>query len=164
MPLPGFITKLFSGSAGDVIEKIGGVADKFIQTKEEKDAFNLELLKVKSDIEYKAAELEAKIDESYLKDTQDARNSYVKIQESDKASWLSKNTLPILTLLITLGFFGLLTFMLMYDVPTANKDILNIMLGSLGTAWITVVAFYFGSSQGSKANGDVIRKIADKQQ
>jgi hypothetical protein len=163
MPLPGFITKLFSGSIGDIVDKIGNTVDKFVQTKEEKDLLNIELLKVKADIEYKAAELEFKIDESYLKDTQDARSSNVKIQESDKASWLSKNTLPILTLLITTGFFGLLGFMLMHDVPAANKDILNIMLGSLGTAWITVVAFYFGSSQGSKANGEVIRQIVKNQ-
>jgi len=37
------------------------------------------------------------------------------------------------------------------------------MLGSLGTAWISIVGYFFGSSAGSKANADVIRKIVDKQ-
>lgn len=163
MPLPGFIGKLLSGGVGDIVEKIGGVADKFIQTKEEKEAFSLELLKAKADIEQKAADLEAKVEEAYIKDIQDARSSFTRIQESDKASWLAKNILPILTVGVTLGFFGLLFYMLKYDVPTANKDILNIMLGSLGTAWISIVGYFFGSSAGSKANADVIRKIVDKQ-
>jgi len=35
-------------------------------------------------------------------------------------------------------------------VPLANKDILNIMIGVLGTAWISIIGFYFGNSQGSQ--------------
>ncbi len=31
-----WITKIFGGAAGDVADKVAGIADKFIQTKEEK--------------------------------------------------------------------------------------------------------------------------------
>ena len=89
MPLPGFIAKLVGGKAVEAVDTIANIADKFIQTKEEKDAFALELLKAKADIELKNATLEKDIDEMYLKDMQDARGSNVKIQESDKASWLA---------------------------------------------------------------------------
>jgi len=57
---------------------------------------------------------------------------------------------------VTLGFFGLLSYMLRHDVPTANKDILNVMLGSLGTAWISVVTYYFGSSSGSDRKTELL--------
>ena len=59
-------------------------------------------------------------------------------------------TAPTLAFLITIGFFGVLGFMLLRDVPQGSRDVLNIMLGSLGTAWVSVVAFYFGSSAGSQ--------------
>ncbi len=51
-----------------------------------------------------------------------------------------------LAYLITLGFFSTLCFMLFKEVPAGSRDILNIMLGSLGTAWIGVVGYYYGTT------------------
>lgn len=50
---------------------------------------------------------------------------------------------------MTLGFFGILSFMLVQSPPDGARDVLNIMLGALATAWISIVAYYFGSSSGS---------------
>ena len=44
--MPNFLNKIFSGGAGQVVESVVNVVDKFVQTKEEKDAANLELQKV----------------------------------------------------------------------------------------------------------------------
>jgi len=48
---------------------------------------------------------------------------------------------------LTLGFFGLLGWLVAHEPPAGSRDILNIMLGSLGTGWITMLAYYFGSSK-----------------
>ena len=54
-------------------------------------------------------------------------------------------------MLVTAGFFGMLATLAFQDLPTTNKDMLNVMLGSLGAAWVAVVSYYFGSSAGSRA-------------
>lgn len=61
---------------------------------------------------------------------------------------------------ITLGFFGVLTFMMLKTVPTESRDILNIMLGALGTSWTGVIAYYYGSTAGSKAKSELLAKAA----
>jgi hypothetical protein len=67
-------------------------------------------------------------------------------------------TPKLLALVVTLGFFGVLTFMLFQAVPKDSRDVLNIMLGSLGTAWISIIAYYFGSSSGSAQKTELLAK------
>ena len=57
-------------------------------------------------------------------------------------SWVT----PALAVLITIGFFGLLGLMLYHVMPPGSEKLLDVMTGSLGTAWIMVVTYYFGSS------------------
>lgn len=73
-----------------------------------------------------------------------------------------KDRVPgLLALLLTVGFFGLLGWLVGHEPPSGSRDILNIMLGSLGTGWATMLAYYFGSSQGSDAKTGIIRKLAE---
>ena len=53
-----------------------------------------------------------------------------------------------LSALITVGFFGILTSMLVYEVKPSEP--LLIMLGALGAAFGAVVNFWLGSSNGSQ--------------
>jgi len=147
----GIIGGLTNGAA-NIISKIKADPTKVLEYEKE-----LEELKVNSSL--KAEEMANSLEEAYLKDAQSARDAYIHIQESDKASWLSKNVNPVLTLAITIGFFSLLGYMLKFEVPKSNERIMDIMLGSLGTAWITVVGFHFGSSQGSKETGKRLHDI-----
>ena len=57
---------------------------------------------------------------------------------------------PLLSILVTVGFFGILAYLMVTPADTANTPLM-IMLGSLGTAWTGIIAFYFGSSAGSRA-------------
>ena len=56
---------------------------------------------------------------------------------------------PLLSILVTIGFFGILAYLMVTPADTANTPLM-IMLGSLGTAWTGIIAFYFGSSAGSQ--------------
>jgi hypothetical protein len=61
-----------------------------------------------------------------------------------------------LAISITIGFFGLLYYLLRHEPPQGSRDILNIMLGSLGAAWMGVVTYYFGSSAGSDRKTEIL--------
>jgi hypothetical protein len=71
---------------------------------------------------------------------------------------LGDKTTRNLAYAITAGFFSVLGYMLVCDVPDGSRDVLNIMLGSLGTAWVGVNAYYFGSTRQSAAKTDLLAK------
>jgi hypothetical protein len=61
---------------------------------------------------------------------------------------------PLLSILVTFGFFGILGGLMSGKIMTS--DALMLMLGSLGTAWTGIIAFYFGSSASSQAKDQMI--------
>lgn len=62
---------------------------------------------------------------------------------------------PILSILVTVGFFGILAYLMVTPADTSNTPLM-IMLGSLGTAWTGIIAFYFGSSAGSQKKDQML--------
>jgi len=72
--------------------------------------------------------------------------------QRDTKDWVPK----VLAIVITLGFFGILIWMLLNGMPKTGTEALLMMLGALGTAWTGVVNFYYGSSAGSKAKNDML--------
>lgn len=80
--------------------------------------------------------------QSIVQDKINARNMQIETKSK---------TPNILAFLVTLGFFSLLGFLCEGNIPQENVSVLNIMLGSLGGSFITIIAFYFGSSSSSEA-------------
>ena len=63
---------------------------------------------------------------------------------------------PLLALIITVGFFGILVGMMTGKVT--SSDALMLLLGSLGTAWTGVISFYFGSSASSQNKDQLLHQ------
>ena len=62
-------------------------------------------------------------------------------------------TRQMLALAVTFGFFGLLFLLCFKAAPNPNLAMLNIVLGSLGTTWVGVMAYYFGATFGATQAG-----------
>jgi membrane-bound ClpP family serine protease len=80
------------------------------------------------------------------------------VQDRASARDLQKETKsfipPLLSVLVTIGFFGILGGLMSGKIMTS--DALMLMLGSLGTACTGIIAFYFGSSASSQAKDQMI--------
>jgi len=99
------------------------------------------------------AELQAKLQEMGFQHVEELEKIAESDRESARARQIAvKDRVPgLLAVGVTLGFFGTLGVVGLHGVVDKSRDLVNIMLGSLGTAWVAVVQYYFGSSAGMTA-------------
>jgi hypothetical protein len=105
------------------------------------------LKKIDADFKVQMRELDIDLERIAAGDRDSARKMQVETKD-----WVPK----LLAIVITVGFFGILVWMLVQGMPQTGTEALLMMLGALGTAWTGVVNFYYGSSAGSKAKNDLL--------
>lgn len=105
--------------------------------------------KIDADFKVHMKELDIDLERIAAADRDSARKMQIANQD-----WVPR----MLAFLITVGFFGILTWMLLHGMPQNGTEALLMMLGALGTAWTGVVNFYYGSSAGSKEKNSLIAK------
>ena len=97
--------------------------------------------------------------EAQFKDIDSARNREAQIATSETAPLLNKIVTPILalgTVGLSFALFGVLIFT---EITEASKDILIYVLGAVNSASTMVLAYYFGSSIGSKDKTEELKRI-----
>lgn len=105
--------------------------------------------KIDADFNVRMKELEIDLERISAGDRDSARK---------REAAVGDHTPKILAAGITLGFFVCLFWMFVYGVPKNGNEALLLMLGALQTAFTGVIAYYFGSSSGSKAKDDLLAK------
>ena len=107
----------------------------------------------------------AKLEAQYA-DRDSARKREMAIATSENATWLNKTVTPILALGTVLMSFSLFLVVIFVDVDVNSgaKDILIYVLGALNSAMTMVLAYYFGSSVGSKQKSNEINDILEKKE
>jgi hypothetical protein len=108
-------------------------------------ALEIDFKKHESELGFRYADLE-------FKNTDSARKMQIE----------TKSVFPaLLSSFITIGFFGILGWML-YDDNIANSEPVLIMLGSLGAAFGAVCNFWLGTSHSSQVKNSLISKMTDR--
>lgn len=104
----------------------------------------------KIDADYKTKMAALGIDEQKIAamDRDSARNREISVRDRIPA---------ILAITLTAGFFGVLFGMMYFPIQQDSKSVIDIMLGSLGTAWISSITYYFGSSYGSQIKTQLMK-------
>jgi hypothetical protein len=139
-----------AGLAVTAIAKVIGVDEKDVQNTIDSGKMSAEQI-----AQIKIAEIE------FQKQTQELGLNFEKLATDDRKSSremqiATKSWVPsVLSMLVTIGFFGILIWLMVHPADTANTPLM-IMLGSLGTAWTGIIAFYFGSSAGNSRKDEML--------
>lgn len=137
MALKEIAAKILSGGAGDVIDSLTNVADKFITTKQEKEEFRQ---KVAEELNRHNEAIGQQLNDAIKVEEENISERWKADMVSD--SWLSKNTRPM-ALVSLLAFLYVIILsdsidVFKFEVKTDYIDMLQILL-------TTVVVAYFGS-------------------
>lgn len=163
-------------AAGKLVKNLigGNGLDGLFTSKEEKLAKQNELEKIESDLKIKLesqliewAKLNIEETKQYLLDTQDARMNNVKIQESDKASWLAKNVSYLIAIFIILIWGGLTIYLIasaLKIIKTSQVDLTGIygLYAAVTGVAMTIINFFFGTSRSSEEKSKQLNTMMNK--
>ena len=140
-----------AGLAVDAVSKAIGIDPKDVQSTISEGKLSADQIAAVKQAEIamaaKAQELGLDFAKLGVEDKKSARDMQIATK-----SWIP----AVLAVFVTLGFFGILFGLMTGQFKTS--DALMLMLGSLGTAWTGVMAFYFGSSASSQAKTELLAK------
>lgn len=146
---PWLINMISGGAAGPTLAKISDIAKQVFGTT---DAAEIEL-KIQEDrglTERFRASLEAQRSEfdAILADVQSARSMTASlIGAGSLAGWGA----PVVSVLVTIGFFSMLVIIMRGWTMTPGTDqVANLLFGTMAAGFVQVLNFWLGSSQGSK--------------
>lgn len=146
----GKITESIAGSFTSLFKRKEGIMAKEVDLKE----VEAEVNKVIQDHILDIAKLQQAEYEAMLKDTASAREQNVALQNSDKASWLSKNVAYIIDIFLTVlwGTVTIILFLKIFKIAASDVDMISLMAlhGTVTAVFMTIVNFHRGSSKSSE--------------
>ena len=124
--------KLFGNAGGSVIDKISGVVDKFVHTKDEKAAFEKEMTKILIDAE---AAMQKNVTDRWKADL-------------EHGNWLTRSVRPLVLVFLIVST----VLMVFVDSGSVNFNVEQKWTDLLQLVLITVIGAYFGGRSFEKFN------------
>ncbi len=131
------------------------IIDKIFPDKQAAEAAKIKLFELQQQGEFKQLDAELEKERLAIQDISSARQREAQMAISGKRDYVP----AVLAISLTVGFFGLLTLLVFVNVDREAMTLLEIMLGCLGTAFIQIISYYFGSSSSSRKKDNVISKL-----
>jgi hypothetical protein len=144
-----------AGLAVDAVSKAIGIDPKDVQKTISEGKLSAEQIALIKQAEIAMAARAQELGLDFEKLAVDDRKSARGMQEKTQ-SWIP----GAMAIIVTIGFFGILIGLMMESLKTSEA--LMLMLGSLGTAWTGIIAFYFGSSAGSQKKDELLHQSTPK--
>ena len=116
--------KLFGKAGGSVVDKLAGVADRFIRTKDEKAAFEKEMTQILIEAE---AAMQKNVTERWKADL-------------EHGNWLTRSVRPIVLIFLIVAT----VLMVFIDSGSINFNVEEKWTDLLQLVLITVIGSYFG--------------------
>jgi hypothetical protein len=140
-----------AGLAISAVSKALGIDEDAVQETIESGKLSADqiaqLKQAEIELQKQAQELGLNFEKLAVEDRKSARDMQI----------ATKSRIPaILAMTVTIGFFGILLAIMFSQV--IKSDAMMVLLGSLGTAWTAIIAYYFGSSAGSAAKTELLHK------
>ena len=140
-----------AGLAVDAISKAVGIDPKDVESTIQQGKLSAEQIGAIKQAELAMAARAQELGLDFEKIAVDDRKSARQMQAT------TQSYIPgLMAIAVTFGFFSILVGLMTEHFKTS--DALMMMLGSLGTAWTGIIAFYFGSSNGSQKKDELLHK------
>lgn len=155
--MPGIIGKAIQVIGGEALKNIRGIIDDVTTNKTELAEAQAKITEIVNGHVERIATLAVESERQLLEDIDSARRMNTEAIKSDD-KFVRRFTYYLAAFIVLAGFilFGLL---LTGEIPTEQKDIAYVILGSLGGAITTVLAFFFGSTRGSDHKNETIKNL-----
>lgn len=141
-----WIGDLIGGSGKEIITGLADTADRFIQTKEEKDAFQIEVKKYELDL----MKLQMDAEQKYSKDRQSAREMYMNDSSLQKIfAIVFLSGYLIITTAMVVTVFGWFDIGIGQDMNTVQSSLITMVFTSMSNKVNTITDFLFGGSKNS---------------
>lgn len=141
-----------ASSADEVAEAIAGGAltgEQIVAIRQADNDFKVKMSQMGIDLQ----KLEADTEQAYLKDVQDARARQIATRD---------NMPQIIFGLMFAAELGMLALFMRGGLPTDDftRGLITMAFGAVNSGFVGAIAYFIGSSRGSKASGDAVREIA----
>lgn len=110
--------------------------------------------KIDADFKVQMKSLDIDLEALAVDDRKSARDMQKEVKD-----WIPR----ALAISVTLGYFGIIAYVLAFGLPLNGSEVLLMLLGTLSAGWTGIMAFYFGSSSGSQKKDAMIYNSTPKE-